>query len=281
MNERLVHKYVQMDPVVTRRTKQVVKRIRSGKGRRQYQQPKNEENELGDEEIQHSINQNKIELISVENVIENKNEENKIMEEKYNALKKQIEDHEEKLKISEELSKKKEEKLKEFENQNQCLQDKIDDLLHQNEQLKKNIAEEKDPKIVEQKRIIDDLTTMNESNTKKIQTLIKERDDLKNLLTQQRSENEKFTSPISSQVKYFFFYFFHSFQVIPLVFQIISKQQKNNLVDFTDYAYLISAQPNSLKSKIKIVEKQTKLIENYKKNTDELFQRCLYILSNY
>lgn len=98
------------------------------------------------------------------------------------------------------------ENIRELENQIQNLRAEMNDLLLHNEQLKgensKKTEEgcDKDSKIDEQNRIIDELKAKNESKTKEIQKLVAERDDSKKLLRDEKRKNEQFKSPISAQV---------------------------------------------------------------------------------
>lgn len=52
------------------------------------------------------------------------------------------------------------------------------------------------------------------------------------------------------------------------------------MIEFTELAYNVSGQPNSVQSKVRAMEKQIKLIQKYQQNTDDLFEKCMFILKN-
>lgn len=50
------------------------------------------------------------------------------------------------------------------------------------------------------------------------------------------------------------------------------------MVDFAEYARLISATPNAIRAKIRTVEKLVDKIRKYGRNTDDLHLKCLYFI---
>lgn len=154
VNDSLAYKCIQNDPVIVRRVQQVAKKMKIEKTGTIKRRPqlKNKDEDVASTS-HHSIDA-----------------------EKYDALKKKLEDSERKLKISEESKNRclteNDKKMKELENQNKSIVEKINDLLRHNEQLTKQLEnskknnEEANYFLDEKKRKIDELTEMNESKKK-------------------------------------------------------------------------------------------------------------------
>lgn len=199
-NDSIAHLYIQKDPIIIRnQQRKRFKRMSFMKHAQPDRKLEHGETTFEDEgctsqhQMERSVEKN------TENVADEQKDE-RAMEDDYNKLKVRLESSEEKLKISENLYKRHEiesgEKMKEFEEQMKCLQNKINDLEDQNKRLKEENVEkigEKVSKISEQNKIIEDLNKANNFGTNKIQ-------HLNSLLMEEKEKNEKFTTPICSQV---------------------------------------------------------------------------------
>lgn len=104
--------------------------------------------------------------------------EKKVLSRMCNDLKKQLED----LRTENEIKKRK------LENQFKIIQNNVHTYLNCNQKLKRENVEQ-NSEIAKQKSRIDELTALNEQKEEKIQTLIKERDNLNHLLAEQKAEN--------------------------------------------------------------------------------------------
>lgn len=195
-DDSIAHLYIQKDPIIIRnQQRKKNKRLRFKKQAQPNQKLEHEETPSEDEGCtsQHQMEQS--EEKDTENVTEKS-----AMEEDYNNLRVQLASSENKLKISENLYQshktESDEKMKVFEEELKNLQNKINDLEDHNKRLKKESEDkigEKDSKIAELNKTIKDLTKSNKCGTDKIQ-------NLNSLLMKEKERNEKFTTPISSQV---------------------------------------------------------------------------------
>lgn len=183
-NDSITFKYIQKEAVITRRVQQVAKRMKTTKKRTtMFESQDNMDNsekytERNEKESEIAELKKVIDDSTATNELKAKEQQSSIAEGfdsiKYNDLVLQLKVYKHKLEISEEskngCAAENENKLKEYENQIQTLHKANDHLTRQNEQLQNENSQkyteaiEKDSKIAELKKVIDDLTTTSELN---------------------------------------------------------------------------------------------------------------------
>lgn len=193
----------------------VKKRARIQISRKVNQSRKPENEQEMDENVARSeqqfVNPQKANPYDSDAAIKSQTERETFLSEMCENLNEQLKNKDEKLKEKEEWKRK---FTDENENRIQDLLETIQKMTQEKLEGMKSI-EEKDSKILEQKKQIIELEMLNET---KMQALIKENEDLSSLLTEEKKKNEKFTAPLSTEViqKDIFFIFLVFFTILSI-----------------------------------------------------------------